>query len=102
MVTSAREKEAAPKEESIKARYEDVRERIAAAAARGGRPDHEVVLVAVTKNASMDQIRELIALGHVDLGESRTQTLVQHAAQDLRRLPGFHARSSRLSEQFSC
>ena len=81
MVTSAREKEAASKDESIKARYDDVRARIAAAAARGGRSADDVILVVVTKNASMEQIREMIALGHVDFGESRTQTLVQHAAQ---------------------
>lgn len=81
MVTTAPEAGIAPREESIKARYEDVRARIAAAAARGGRTADEVVLVAVTKYASMDQIRELISLGHVDLGESRAQSLVQHAAQ---------------------
>jgi pyridoxal phosphate enzyme (YggS family) len=35
----------------------------------------------VTKHASIDQIRELLALGHVDLGENREQQLAQHAAQ---------------------
>jgi pyridoxal phosphate enzyme (YggS family) len=81
MVTASPEKEAAPKEDSLKARYERVRERIDAAARRGGRNGDDVLLVAVTKNASIDQIRELITLGHLDLGESRVQMLVQHAAQ---------------------
>jgi pyridoxal phosphate enzyme (YggS family) len=70
-----------PREESLKSRYEAVRARIDAAAARGGRRGEDVVLVAVTKFASIEQIRELIALGHVDLGESRAQILAQHAAQ---------------------
>jgi len=41
----------------------------------------EIIVVAVTKHASIDQIRELIGYGHKDLGENRVQVLVQHAAQ---------------------
>lgn len=66
---------------SVKARYERVRARVADAAARGGHAPDSVILVAVTKHAAIDQIRELMSLGHIDFGESRVQTLVQHAAQ---------------------
>ncbi len=68
-------------ENSVRARYERVRARIADAAVRGGQAPDSVILVAVTKYAAIDQIRELVSLGHLDFGESRVQTLVQHAAQ---------------------
>lgn len=66
---------------TLQERFEDVKSRINAAAARAGREGQEIILVAVTKNASFDQIRDLIEMGHVDLGESRVQHLVQRAAQ---------------------
>ncbi|MHC5023818.1 MAG: YggS family pyridoxal phosphate-dependent enzyme [Planctomycetota bacterium] len=66
---------------SLKERYENVCERIARAAARSGRRAEDVILVAVTKQASMDQVRELLKLGHQDLGENQVQHLVQRAAQ---------------------
>lgn len=66
---------------SLKQRYAAVGERIAAAAKRAGRPADSVMLVAVTKYAAIDQVRELIELGHEDLGESHVQSLVQRAAQ---------------------
>jgi pyridoxal phosphate enzyme (YggS family) len=66
---------------TLKERYEDVRQRVAAAAERGGRRPQDVLLMVVTKNASIDQIRELIELGHVDFGENRLQALIQRAAQ---------------------
>ena len=47
----------------LKARYEDVRSRIDAAAAKAGRRGDDIVLVAVTKNASIDVVRQLLALG---------------------------------------
>lgn len=65
---------------NLKERYEEVRARIAAAAGRSGRTGREVVLVAVTKTAEPDQIRELMRLGHQDFGENRVQQLVQRAA----------------------
>jgi len=61
-------------------RYNEVRSRIARAAERSGRSGADVLLVAVTKYAEMDQVRELMALGHQDFGESRVQQLVQRAA----------------------
>ncbi len=69
------------REETLKQRYDDVRERIAAAAERSGRRPEAIVLTVVTKNASIDQIRELIELGHTDFAENRVQALVQRHAQ---------------------
>ena len=71
----------APVGDSVAARYADVRRRIDEALARAGRTGDPVVLVAVTKHATIDQIRELLRLGHADLGENRIQVLEQHAAQ---------------------
>lgn len=65
----------------LKQRYESVLERIAGAARRSGRRPQDVLLTVVTKNASIDQIRELLELGHTDFGENRVQQLVHRAAQ---------------------
>jgi hypothetical protein len=54
---------------------------MAEAAVRGGGSPDEIHLVAVTKNATISQVRELIELGHVDFGESRMQHYLQFAAQ---------------------
>lgn len=61
--------------------YRDVIRRIDAASARAGRPSEKVTLVAVTKSAEPDWIRELIGLGAGDLGESRPQQLVERTEQ---------------------
>jgi PLP dependent protein len=66
--------------EDLKARYDSVRQRIAAAATRAGQDPASVVLVAVTKFAELDQIRTLLQLGHRDFGENRVQNLIQQAA----------------------
>lgn len=68
-------------ESTLKSRYENVRRRVAEAASRSGRRVEEIVLVAVTKFASIDEIRELIQFGHKDFGENRAQNLVQRAGQ---------------------
>ena len=52
-----------------------VRERIARAAERDGRPADRVSLVAVTKYVSVEWVRPLVAAGCFDLGESRPQQL---------------------------
>ncbi|MBN8645527.1 MAG: YggS family pyridoxal phosphate-dependent enzyme, partial [Planctomycetes bacterium] len=49
--------------------------------ARSGRRPEDVLLVAVTKYADMQQVRELVDMGHQDLGESRVQQMIQRAAQ---------------------
>jgi len=58
-----------------------VRDRIAAAAAKAKRDPSEITLLAVTKTAAPEQIREILQLGVADLGESRVQILTQRAAQ---------------------
>jgi len=66
--------------ESLAERYAIVRQRVADAARKSGRRAQDVILVAVTKYADPEHIRELLALGHRDLGENRVQQLVQRAA----------------------
>ncbi|MGA3066905.1 MAG: YggS family pyridoxal phosphate-dependent enzyme [Tepidisphaeraceae bacterium] len=58
-----------------------VKDRIAAAAAKAKRDPGEITLIAVTKTAAPDQIREILQLGVGDLGESRVQILIQRAGQ---------------------
>jgi hypothetical protein len=62
-------------------RYELVRERIRAAAERGGRDPEKVFLIAVTKNATPAEVRVLHRMGQVDFGESRMQHFVRMASQ---------------------
>lgn len=50
-----------------------VRARIAAAAARVGRREEEITLVAVTKGVELARIRELVSAGITEVGESRVQ-----------------------------
>lgn len=66
---------------TIKERYESVQKRIAQAAIRSNRNPEDVHLVAVTKHASMDEVRQLLELGHIDFGENRLQHFTQLAAQ---------------------
>ena len=61
--------------------YRRVTERVGEAASRAGRSASDVVLIAVTKYATVDQIQQLLELGHTDLGESRVQQLAQRVAQ---------------------
>lgn len=68
-------------EPTLKQRYVQVRERVAEAARRSGRAPESIVLVAVTKYAAIDQVRELVEMGHCDFGENHVQSLVQRAAQ---------------------
>ena len=62
-------------------RLDEVRGRIADAAAKAKREPGEITLVAVTKTAAPEQVREVLQLGIADLGESRVQVLTQRAAQ---------------------
>src|SRR5690242_3926666 len=64
----------------LKERYGEVMERVARAAEKSGRRASDVVVIAVTKTAGPDQIRQIIELGHCDLGENRVQQLQQRAA----------------------
>ena len=62
-------------------KLDEVKTRIFEAATKAKRDPGEVTLVAVTKTAGLEQIRETISLGVLDLGEGRAQQLVQRAAQ---------------------
>ncbi|HEX8916181.1 MAG TPA: YggS family pyridoxal phosphate-dependent enzyme [Humisphaera sp.] len=62
-------------------KLDDVRGRIARACDRAKRDPDGVTLIAVTKTAAPEQIREVLSLGVADIGESRVQQLVQRAAQ---------------------
>ena len=57
-----------------------VRERIAAAALRGGRTPEAITLVAVTKTFDASMVRDVVAAGVRDIGENRVQELL--AKQD--------------------
>jgi len=65
---------------TLRERWESVRARIADAARRSGRRPESILLVVVSKSASIDQIRELMGFGQVDFGENRVQQLIQRAA----------------------
>ena len=66
---------------NLQDRYKKALDAVAAAAAKVRRDPRAVTLIAVTKTATTDQIKQLIELGHLDLGESRVQQLQQRAAQ---------------------
>lgn len=67
---------------SIEANVQAVRQRIAAAAQRSGRPAAAVTLVAAAKSANVDAIREAIEAGVVHFGENRVQD-AQRKIQEL-------------------
>jgi PLP dependent protein len=69
-----------PEPETLAGRYGAVRERIAAAAKAARREHDEIILVAVTKFAEPEDVRELIDLGHRDFGENKAQQLLQRQA----------------------
>jgi len=61
--------------EEIAARLTEVRERIAAAVARSGRPAGSVRLVAVSKKMPADDVRAALDAGQLDFGENYAQEL---------------------------
>ncbi|MBM3694465.1 MAG: YggS family pyridoxal phosphate-dependent enzyme [Actinobacteria bacterium] len=56
-------------------RLDEVRERIASAAARAGRDEARITLVAVTKGVPADLVRAAYAAGQRDFGENRADSL---------------------------
>lgn len=68
----------------IKENLERVRERISRAAERAGRDPAEVRLIVVSKGRSVEEIGEVLAAGHLILGENRAQEL----REKISRLPG--------------
>ncbi len=73
--------------QEVKQAFDEVNQRIGEAAARVNRSADQVLLVAVTKYAGLEQIRTLVELGHRDFGESRAQVLAQHATEVSQMLP---------------
>lgn len=69
------------KKSPLAIRLQEVKDRIAAACEKAKRDPAEITLVAVTKTAAPEQIREILQLGVADLGESRVQVLTQRAPQ---------------------
>lgn len=65
---------------TLQSRYREVMDRVTRAAQRAGRSPRDIFVVAVSKYADIDDIRELIELGHADFGESRALQLNQRAA----------------------
>jgi len=59
--------------DTLRRRLDEVRGRIAAAAARSGRPVERVTLVGITKTVAAEAVAEAVALGLSDLGENRVQ-----------------------------
>jgi len=60
-------------EDTIAANLKSVRERIAAAVARAGRPEGSCRLLAVTKNRTPEEVAALARAGQADFGENRVQ-----------------------------
>ncbi len=79
MPTTSRTDEV-PAAATLRERYDTMKQRVAEAARRSGRAPGEVIVVAVSKYAEMDDVRRLVALGHQDFGESHVQQLIQRAA----------------------
>lgn len=63
----------------IEGRLDEVRARIASAAARSGRDESEVTLVAVGKSFSADVVARAVRAGATDLGENRAQEMKEKA-----------------------
>jgi pyridoxal phosphate enzyme (YggS family) len=66
---------------ALQDKLKEVQDNIAAAALRGKRNPNDVTLVAVTKNATPDAIKQMIGFGVLNLAESRVQQMQQRAAQ---------------------
>ena len=67
--------------EHIAGRLAEVRNRIADAAGRAGRPPASVRLIAVSKTHSIDAIRAAADAGQLDFGENKVQEALQKIAQ---------------------
>ncbi len=76
------------KKSPLAEKLQELNDRIAAACEKAKRDPSEITLIAVTKTAAPEQVREMLQLGVGDMGESRVQQLVQRAMQ----LNEFHAR----------
>lgn len=75
----------------VGSQLEQVRERIAAAAARAGRDPSEVALVAVSKGATPEQVLEAVRAGQRDFGENRAAPAVSKIREVERELESLGA-----------
>lgn len=80
MASTNQELNAATGAGPLRERYERVMASVAQAAVASGRRPADVVVVAVSKYASIDAVRELVGLGQRDFGENHVQSIVQRAA----------------------
>lgn len=76
------------KPEEVVSGLQRVRERIASACARAGRPEDDVRLVAVTKRIPLDLVVAACRAGQRDLGENRVQEALDRQQQLADRLTG--------------
>lgn len=67
--------------EHIPGRLAEVRNRIADAAGRAGRPPESVRLIAVSKTHPFDAVRAAAEAGQLDFGENKVQEALQKIAQ---------------------
>lgn len=67
--------------DTIESNLNHIHSRIAAACQRVGRATEAVKLVAVTKYAELNWVRDLVSLGQFELAESRPQQLAQRATE---------------------
>src|SRR5437588_11461466 len=74
--------------EAVSANLARVRERISGACARSGRDPREVTLVIVTKYGGVDLVSALLELGQLDLGENRSERILEIQAGLDPALPG--------------
>jgi pyridoxal phosphate enzyme (YggS family) len=65
-----------PDPAALRARLDDVRDRIARAARRAGRVPSHIKLVAVSKTFPAEDVRAAAAAGQIDFGENRLQEAV--------------------------
>ena len=61
----------------IAERLAEVRQRLARAVERAGRPPEDVRLLAVSKTFSLEHVRAAVAAGQADFGENRVQEALQ-------------------------
>ena len=64
-------------DKSIAERYREIEDRKNAAAVRSGRAPEDVVLMAVTKTHSADEINQAVSAGATDIGENRVQEVLE-------------------------
>lgn len=62
-------------------RYSEVMERVAAAERRAGRPAGSTVVVAVSKDKTVEEILKVYEMGHRDFGENRAHELAEKTSR---------------------